>query len=49
MYWPENGTHIELGKGRALRLCYRVVVHAGEAESARIAGIFEQYKQGEGE
>ncbi len=44
MYWPENGTHIELGKGRPLRLRYRVVVHAGDAEIAGIAEIFEQYE-----
>jgi len=48
MYWPENGTHIELGKGRPLRLRYRVVVHAGDAESAGIAEIFERYEQAEG-
>lgn len=44
MYWPENGTHIELAKGRELRLRYRVVVHAGDAESAGIAEVFEKYK-----
>ena len=49
MYWPENGTHIELAKGRQLRLRYRVVVHAGDAESAGIDGIFQRYGRGEGE
>jgi hypothetical protein len=49
MYWPENGTHIELAKGKTLRLRYRVIIHAGDAEGAGIGEIFEQYKQGEGE
>lgn len=49
MYWPENGTHIELGKGRPLRLRYRVVVHTGDVESAGIAEIFKRYGRGEGE
>jgi hypothetical protein len=48
MYWPENGTHIELAKGKPLRLRYRVVVHAGDVETAGIGDIFEQYKSGEG-
>jgi hypothetical protein len=45
MYWPEDGTHIELGEGRVLRLRYRVVVHVGDAETAGIAEIFEQYER----
>ncbi|MHC4912028.1 MAG: DUF6807 domain-containing protein [Planctomycetota bacterium] len=44
MYWPENGTHIELAKSKPLRLRYRVVVHAGDVGNAGIAEIFEQYK-----
>jgi hypothetical protein len=49
MYWLENGKHIELDKGEALRLRYRVVVHTGDAEGAGIAEIFEKYGRGEGE
>jgi hypothetical protein len=44
MYWPENRTHIELAKGRQLRLRYRVVVHAGDAKTAGIGEIFERYE-----
>lgn len=44
MYWPENGTHIELPKKSGLTLKYRVVVHAHDTQTADIAGIFEQYK-----
>jgi hypothetical protein len=48
MYWPENGTHIELARGAVLRLRYRAIIHAGDAETAGIGDIFEQYKSGEG-
>jgi len=44
MYWPENGTHIELPKDQKLTLQYRVVVHAHDTKTADIAGIFEKYK-----
>ena len=44
MYWPENGTHIELPKESELTLKYRVVVHAHDTKTADIAGIFEKYK-----
>ncbi|MHC4430767.1 MAG: DUF6807 domain-containing protein [Planctomycetota bacterium] len=44
MYWLENG-RLELPKGKTLTLRYRVVVHAGDAERAQIAGRFEQYKK----
>ena len=44
MYWLEGGK-LELPKGETLKLKYRVVVHAGDAKQARIAGKYEQYKQ----
>jgi hypothetical protein len=45
MYWPENGTHTELDKGKGLTLRYRVVVHAGDVKTAGIKEIFRQYAQ----
>lgn len=44
MYWPENGSHIELPKESELTLKYRVVVHAHDTKAADISGIFEKYK-----
>jgi hypothetical protein len=44
MYWPENGTHIELPKESKLTLKYRVVVHAHDTQTVDIAEIFEKYK-----
>jgi hypothetical protein len=44
MYWLE-GDKLNLAKGEPLTLEYRVVVHAGDAEAADIAGLFKQYKQ----
>ena len=44
MYWPENedeGTKLE--KGDLVILKYRVLVHSGDAKSARIADHFKQY------
>lgn len=43
MYWLEND-RLDLPKGEPIALKYRVVVHAGDAESAGIAGVFEQYR-----
>lgn len=45
MYWPE-GRYTELAEGQPLRLRYRVVVHAGDAKDAQIAGLFERYRAG---
>lgn len=42
MYWPE-GDATELAKGEMLRLRYRVVAHAGDAEQAGIAAQFADY------
>jgi len=44
MFWPE-GDRTELPKGEILTLRYRVVIHAGDARTAGIEQIFEQYKQ----
>lgn len=41
--WLEEG--VSLPRGEPLRLRYRVVVHGGTTEEARIAQIFEQYAQ----
>lgn len=44
MYWLEND-RLELPKGQALTLNYRVVVHTGDAQNAQIATLFEAYKE----
>jgi len=43
MYWPENGEYTDLPKGKPLRLRYRVLVHAGNAEDAGIAAAYNAY------
>jgi len=44
MFWLKDG-RLELPKGQTLTLRYRVVVHTGDAKTARIAEIFKQYKK----
>jgi len=44
MYWLEGGK-LNLAKGEKLTLEYRVLVHAGDSETANIAGLFNQYEQ----
>jgi hypothetical protein len=44
MNWLEEG-HLVLPQGEPLTLRYRVVVHAGNAETADIADLFEQYRR----
>lgn len=44
MNWLEGG-RLELPRGQALTLSYRIVVHAGDAKRADIATIFQAYKQ----
>ena len=44
MYWLE-GDKVNLAKGEKLTLEYRVVVHTGDAKTANIAELFNQYKQ----
>lgn len=44
MYWPQNGSETALKKGTVLELRYRVLVHAGDHNQAKIAEAFEKYK-----
>jgi hypothetical protein len=44
MNWLEND-QLELTKGEILTLRYRVAVHTGDAKTAGLVGIFDQYKQ----
>jgi len=44
MQWPE-GDGTALPKGEPLTLKYRVVVHAGDTESADVAGLFNAYQE----
>ena len=43
MYWPENGTDIFIKKGTAVNLRYRVLVHSGDHQQARIKEAFDKY------
>lgn len=43
MFWPENGKHTDLPKGKPVRLRYRVLVHAGGTEEAGIAAAYGAY------
>ena len=45
MYWPENGEETFLKKGETLKLRYRVFVHGGSSEDAKIGELFEIYKK----
>ena len=44
MYWPENEKETFMKKGTVLNLRYRVLVHAGDHNQAKIAEAFEKYK-----
>jgi hypothetical protein len=44
MNWLE-GDKLNLAKDEKLTLEYRVIVHAGDAKTANIAGLFDQYKR----
>ena len=44
MYWPADDKATRLKKGETLTLRYRVLVHAGDHQTANIAGLFEKYK-----
>jgi hypothetical protein len=44
MNWLE-GDKLNLAKDEKLTLEYRVIVHAGDAKTANIAGFFDQYKR----
>lgn len=45
MYWPENGKNTVLKKGEQIKLRYRVLVHTGDHEEAKIAAEYERYRK----
>lgn len=45
MYWPQSGEETFLKKSEILQLRYRVLVHSGSAEEAKIGELFENYKK----
>lgn len=45
MFWPANDKETRIAKGERLRLCYRVFVFSGTAESAGIAGKFNEFSK----
>jgi hypothetical protein len=48
MNWLEDDKPLKLAKSEMLTLRYRVVVHAGDAKTADIDGLFKQYTEDEG-
>ncbi|AFK05267.1 hypothetical protein Emtol_4142 [Emticicia oligotrophica DSM 17448] len=44
MYWPANDKETTLKKGQTIKLRYRVLVHSGDTNSAKITEQFEKYK-----
>lgn len=44
MYWPENEKTTNMKKGDKISLRYRVIVHSGSCEEAKIATEFNRYK-----
>ena len=44
MNWPENGKNTIIRKGDKLQFCFRVLVHSGDHKEARIAEVFETFK-----
>jgi hypothetical protein len=44
MFWPENGNDTFMKKGTVLNLRYRVLVHSGDTNEAKISEAFEKYK-----
>jgi hypothetical protein len=43
MYWPADDKATVLKKGDTIKLKYRVLVHAGTNETAKIAEEFKKY------
>ncbi len=43
MYWPEDDKSTKFKKGDSLKLKYRVVVHSGDTESAKIGELFGDF------
>lgn len=44
MYWPANDKQTEVKKGEKLFLRYRVVIHSGDSKEAKIAELFDVYR-----
>ena len=44
MYWPQKGEETFMKKGETLLLRYRVLVHGGTTDEAKIGELFEIYK-----
>ena len=44
MYWPQNGEETFMKKGETLLLRYRVLVHGGTTDEAKIGELFDIYK-----
>lgn len=49
MNWLEDDQPFKLAKGKTLTLRYRVVIHAGDAQTADINRLFKQYMSDEGQ
>ena len=47
MYWPKNDKETFMKKGETLQLRYRVLVHGGSSEDAKIRELFDLYKKQE--
>ena len=45
MYWPANSVETFMKRGETLQLRYRVIVHGGSSEDAKIGEQFENYKK----
>jgi hypothetical protein len=44
MYWPQNDIDTQMKKGTVLKLRYRVLVHSGDHNQAKITEAFEKYR-----
>ncbi len=44
MYWPEDDKSSQFTKGETLKLRYRVLVHSGDTQTAKIKEAFESYR-----
>jgi hypothetical protein len=45
MYWPADNKATVLKKGDKVKLRYRVLTHAGNAQQADINALYEEYKK----
>jgi hypothetical protein len=44
MNWPENGNETFIKRGEQLLFCFRVLVHGGDQNEAKIAEAFEKFR-----